>query len=200
MLHPMRLVLGSSSPWRRQVLERLGHPFSFLAPGIDETAIRHPDPSILALALAQAKADALLPRLDDAALLVTCDQVVSCDGELREKPGSAAQARAWLEGYATRPARTHSALVVCHTRSGRRASGVDVAEVRLRPIPADVVEALVAGSVLYSCAGGFALGHPDFDPWLGSIEGSLDSVMGLPLALLEDLLLEVGGPAWRETD
>ena len=113
MLRAMRLVLGSASTWRRAVLERLGCPFETLSADLDETAIRHPDPSALALALAHAKADALLPRLASPALLVTCDQVVSCAGELREKPSDAAQARAWLLGYATEPARTHSAVVVC---------------------------------------------------------------------------------------
>jgi septum formation protein len=198
MLGVMRLALGSASPWRRQVMERLGCPFEGLSADLDETAIRHPDPSSLALALAHAKADALLPRLASPALLVTCDQVVSCAGELREKPADADQARAWLAGYASQPARTHSAVVVCDSRNGARAAGIDVAEVRLRPIPPATIEDLVAGSVLYSCAGGFALGHPDFDPWLDSIEGTLDSVMGLPLALLERLLGEVAGPAWRE--
>ena len=100
------LILGSSSSSRRAILQNLGVPFSVVAAGIDEQAIRRDTPEALVIALAHAKADAVLAKLrspsgavtaDSARspLLITADQVVVHDGRILEKPADAAQARSF---------------------------------------------------------------------------------------------------------
>lgn len=59
----MRVILGSSSPWRKEVLKILGYEFDCMSPDIDEKSIRDSDPHKLTLKIAHAKADALLPQV-----------------------------------------------------------------------------------------------------------------------------------------
>ena len=72
----MKIILGSQSKGRRHVLESMGYEFGVMSSNIDEKAIRFNDPQKLTIALAHAKADALLPRIQEPALLITSDQVV----------------------------------------------------------------------------------------------------------------------------
>lgn len=105
----MRVILGSSSPWRKQVLSQIvGSDFSVLSPNIDEKEIRDPDPAALTIKLAHAKAKALLSKISGEALLITSDQVVVCNGMIREKPETVAECREFLRSYQYYPAQ-----VVC---------------------------------------------------------------------------------------
>ena len=94
---PMRIVLGSGSRYRQQLLREMGYDFEVVSPRIDEKAIRLTDPAELALALAHAKADAVVADLQSPALVITADQVVAHAGQIREKPASAEEARRILE-------------------------------------------------------------------------------------------------------
>lgn len=58
-----QVILGSSSVWRRQVVESLGYKCQYMSPDIDEKAIRHPDPEVLTRKISEAKAAALLPKV-----------------------------------------------------------------------------------------------------------------------------------------
>src|SRR5688572_5143829 len=93
------LILGSSSQWRRKVLESTGRPFEVMSPDIDEKAIRHADPRIMTVNIALAKAAALLPRITVPSILITTDQVAVFDGQVREKPRDGNEARRWLADY-----------------------------------------------------------------------------------------------------
>src|SRR5690625_4361477 len=81
------LVLASSSPYLRQSLERLGLPFRWQAPGIDESLKPNEAPETLVQRLALEKAKALAPQYPDA-LIIGSDQVAVLDGEILGKPGS----------------------------------------------------------------------------------------------------------------
>ncbi len=91
-----RIILGSSSKGRAQVLRNAGYTFEIMKPDIDEKAIGgdrsavDANPSSIALAVAHAKADALYEKLKGKAntLLLTLDQVVAHQGTVREKPES----------------------------------------------------------------------------------------------------------------
>jgi septum formation protein len=108
----MKFILGSSSQWR-QILFQRHFPEQeaiFLSPEIDERAIRHQDAETLTRLIANAKADALVHRLgeqDEDVLLICMDQVVRCQGSIREKPESAKQAP--RSSRATRLAQLQSA-------------------------------------------------------------------------------------------
>ncbi|KAI8913861.1 inosine triphosphate pyrophosphatase-like protein [Powellomyces hirtus] len=196
--HPP-LILGSSSKYRAHLLTAASIPFTILTFPIDEknnipgrTATS--TPSETALAVARAKAAALLAnRAEDVrnALVVTCDQVVSCGGEMREKPKDEAECRRYLKGYESQPAETHSAVVVTNTSTGAVAEGVDVARQHFLPLPAHIIDALIAKRDVMYCAGGFMIDDPIMFPYLGAREGDEDSIIGMPLVLLKRLIEQV---------
>lgn len=186
------LLLGSSSKWRREILESLGvGPFSTLSPDIDEKAIRDADPATMVQLIAAGKMDAILPQLSAPTVVITSDQVIVVDGAVREKPESPEQARHFLASYsAGRPAECFVGVVVHNTATGQRVSACAKATQWFKPIPAEAVERLIAqGDVLW-CAGGFCVEQmTDFEL---RREGEIETVRGLPRQLTLDLLQQVG--------
>ncbi len=187
----MKIILGSQSKWRKGILEGMGYKFDVMSPDIDEKAIRDDDPNELTLKLARAKAEALLPRIKDEVILITSDQVVVCNGEVREKPESEEQAREYLKSYAKYPIETVTAVFAINTKTGKRAEGVDVVSLHFAPIPEDVIEKLISSGDIFTCAGGFSLEIAVLENLLGQIDGERESVIGMPKTLTERLIKEV---------
>jgi septum formation protein len=201
-----RLILGSSSRWRAQVLRDAGYEFLAIAPDIDEKAIRRDDPVQLTVAIAKAKAAAVLARIErdgglprgyEDALLVTSDQVVQMSlGEIMavyEKPASAQEAAMMLGSYGEIGfCVTVTSLVTTRIRTGERMIGVDFARVAFDPIPEDRIAAAIArGDVLGSC-GAFTHEDPDIAPFIRKVYGTKDAVDGMPLYLLERHIASLG--------
>ncbi|MBI2409924.1 Maf family protein [Candidatus Kaiserbacteria bacterium] len=97
----MKIILGSSSKYRKRVLEENGYKFGIMIPDIDEKKIRTEDPYELPLMIAEAKAAALIPKIPDPALLITSDQIVVCDRQVYEKPQTEEEARSFLQKYSS---------------------------------------------------------------------------------------------------
>jgi Maf-like protein len=115
------IILGSSSSNRKFVLNHSRWHYDVIVPDIDEKAIRNPDPYLLPLIIAKAKAAAILSRLDGSRspfVLLTADQIVLYGSEIREKPIDEAQAREFLLSYSEREVSTVSAVVATHYPSG----------------------------------------------------------------------------------
>jgi septum formation protein len=186
----MRIILGSRSKGRMEVLKGMGCRFETMAADIDEKAIRHDDPRTITLLLARAKAKALLPRLRSG-LLITSDQVVVCNGRVLEKPANSGEAREHLEGYAEFPAETITAVVVTDAATLSRSEGVDVAKVIFRRIPPDVVEGLIRSGEILDHAGAFSIEDPLLQDYIVRIEGEPESVMGLPKEMTKRLIEEI---------
>lgn len=188
----MKIILGSSSKARRQILEEHGFEFEIMVPNIDEKQIRTDDFYQLPLLLARAKAQALVPRMTEPAYIVAADQVVICDGELYEKPKSEEEARAYLKKYSDgHPAETVSAVVVINSKTGISAEGVDIAKTFYNQLPDFVVDEFIKHGDPYSKAGGYAIQSPILKPHLKKIVGTIDSIMAMPIDLLKDLLAKV---------
>ena len=201
---PPRFVLGSKSASRRAILEAatVGVPFDVVVPDIDEKAIgdrAHDDPLDLVSKIALAKADALTSSVNTdshpGAVLLTGDQVVTYEGAIREKPASVEEARAFIESYGRAPCGTVGAVCLHDVDSGRRVLGVDVAQITYAPMPAEVVDELVADEMTMWCAGGLMVEHPASAAYLQSIDGGVDNVMGLSSRLVASLLAELRAPA-----
>ncbi len=188
----MKLILGSSSKWRQYILRRMGYEFEVMEPDIDEKAIRHQDPERLVLAIARAKAEVLLPRIAEPALLVTSDQVTVCAGRIREKPESDEEARRFLKSYGDHPAMTVTAVVVTNTATRQAAEGVDIATLYFRPIPDGVIDALIEEGEVMHCCGAFVYEHELLRPFEVRLEGESESIQGLPARLTRDLIGRVG--------
>ncbi len=184
----MNIILGSQSQGRRELLSAMGYAFAVMPAHIDERVIRSEDPSALTLALAHAKADALLPQIHEPVLLITSDQVVVWQGKIREKPAHAEEARSFLWGYAEGPADTVTAVVVTNTATGVRQQGVDVATVWFRRIPEEVIEQVIARGEVFAHAGGFSITDPLLEVYIERVDGTAESVIGLPTALTRRLI------------
>ncbi|WP_027804852.1 Maf-like protein [Paraburkholderia caledonica] len=193
---PPRVILASSSPYRRELLERLRIPFDVAVPAIDETTHAGEAPDATALRLAEAKARAVASALpaDEAALVIGSDQVATYDGLQIGKPGTHDKALAQLQAMRGREVLFHSALCLFDSRS-RTAQSVDViTRVRFRELPDAALEAYLVAETPYDVAGsakseglGIALLeaiHSD-DP---------TALVGLPLIALSDMLLTAGYP------
>ncbi len=194
------LILGSASPWRANVLRARSIPFTTMSPDIDEKAIRHPDARAMTTQIALAKAAALLPKIVEPSLLVTCDQVAVFDGAIREKPRDKDEAVSFLCDYSENLVQTVTSVAVVDTKTRRSRHAVDVATVYFRAIPDDaVVNAVERGDVLGSC-GAFTLEDPAIAPYVEAVQGEgseeeiRTSIDGLPIRKLMRLLLAYG---WR---
>lgn len=198
-----RIILGSSSPWRRKVLAQADIHCEVMSPDIDEKAIRYDDPAILTQALAGAKATAIAARIiSGVALVITADQVAVFKGEIREKPETPAQARAWLAEYGAtgRPVSLVTTVMVSRIGglSPRSLTQTHAIEVALRPIPKDVIDTIVErGGVMLSC-GAMVVEDPGIAPYIVSVTGPgteqdvRTSEQGLPIGPTLDLLARFG--------
>jgi septum formation protein len=196
-----KLVLGSKSWSRKELLQTLDVPFTVAVAGIDESAIRSSNPRELVLKLGHAKANALLvsgcldehARQGDAeragkALLITGDSVVVHKDQILEKPESKQQAREFLNSYGTAPATTVSSIIVVDVDSGRRWDGVAEAEVYFHPMPPEVIEELIDSGGSMESAGGLRIEHPAVERYTHFIIGEKSAVMGFSVSLVEELL------------
>lgn len=115
----MNIILGSSSRFRQEMLSQMGYQFSIVSPDIDEKAIRDADPHKLVMAIALAKAEAILSKIQEPVIVITADQVVTFKGEIREKPTSEKEARNFLSSYGESPIETINAVVVTNSKTNR---------------------------------------------------------------------------------
>ena len=129
----MQIVLASTSPYRREIIARLGLPFEAVAPHCDETPL--PDETALQTAtrLARAKAESLAERFP-AALIIGSDQVALLDGQQIGKPHEFERGVEMLQWMSGRTVLFHSALALVNTASGRVQETVGLTRVTLREL------------------------------------------------------------------
>jgi len=185
------LILASTSPYRRELLTRLGVPFEAHPPGVPEELIAGESATDRALRLAHAKAQAVAQRFPNA-IVIGCDQVAAAGERVLGKPGDAAACRAQLAALSGRTALFHTACTLAGSGAGVHASHVDTTTVVFRTLDAEEIERYVAREQPFDCAGGFkaeALGITLFE----SIE-SCDptALIGLPLIWLAAALRGAG--------
>uniref|UniRef100_A0ACD5ZVM8 Uncharacterized protein n=2 Tax=Avena sativa TaxID=4498 RepID=A0ACD5ZVM8_AVESA len=196
---PFKLILGSSSVARKNILNEMGFDFQVLTADIDERSIRREDPEELVMVLAEAKADAIMSRMnisdyqkegDQPTLLITSDIVVVHEGIIREKPSTKEEARQFLKGYSGGHVSTVGGVVVTNLTTGKKLGSLDKAEVYFHDIPVEVIENLIDEGVVFRVAGGLLLEHPLTLPFVEAVVGSSDSVMGLSKDVANKLIHE----------
>ncbi|XP_059457352.1 uncharacterized protein LOC132187165 isoform X2 [Corylus avellana] len=194
-----KIILGSSSMARRQILAEMGYEFAIMTADIDEKVIRKEKPEDLVMALAEAKADAIVSRLQStdqfkedahATLLITADTVVVYEGIIREKPSSKEEAREFIKGYSGGQAAVVGSVLVTNLKTGKRKGGWDRAEVYFYNIPDEAIDSLIHEGITLNVAGGLMLEHPMTLPFVEAVVGTTDTVMGLPIALTEKFIRE----------
>ncbi len=190
---PRRLVLASTSPYRRALLERLGMAFDVASPGVDEEALRHLAPDAMVRALALQKAEAV--AVDDA-LVIGSDQALDLDGEVLGKPGTAERARSQLERLAGRTHRLLTAVAVRDTATGRVEVALDIHRMTMRALSEAQIARYVALDQPLGCAGAYMLertGAALFERVEADPQTADDTaIVGLPMMKLLMLLRRFG--------
>jgi septum formation protein len=185
-----RLVLASTSRYRRELLARLRLPFDVASPDVDETPGPDEAPPALAGRLAAAKAMAVA-RQRPGAWVIGSDQVASLAGTPLGKPGSRGAALAQLAAMSGRTVEFFTAISLVRS-DGQRLDGFDLTTVRFRQLDADAIARYVDAEQPLDCAGSFkseGLGIVLFD----AIESTdPTALVGLPLIATAKLLREAG--------
>jgi septum formation protein len=188
------LLLASTSPTRRLLLESAALPVETASPDVDERALEAAcaglSPPDLALVLARAKAEAVAVRFPGRVVL-GADQVLDCDGTVFHKPADAEAARAQLARLSGRTHALHSAVVLA---GAVRDAFVETARLTLRPLDDRAIAAYVecAGAErVRASVGGYQLEGPGIHLF-ESVAGDHSTVLGLPLLPLLARLRSAG--------
>jgi len=186
----VKLVLGSASPRRAELLAQLGiTPNAFRAPDINEDPLRGETPRAYVLRIARAKAQAV--ALHDGEVLLCADTTVAVGRRILGKPADAGEAAEFLWALS---GRRHHVLTAVVVRRGERVWErlVDTI-VRFKPLSNPEVNAYLASGEWHGKAGGYGIqGRAGaFIPWL---QGSFSAVVGLPLTETATLLRAAGYP------
>lgn len=148
-----RLVLGSTSPYRRELLARLGLPFDVASPEVDEHPLPAEAPLQTALRLATLKARAVAARCPDDAVVIGSDQVADLDGMILGKPGDHARAKAQLQTMRDQTVRFHTAVCVKRATTGFEQAQVSTVSVRFRALSDEAIDTYLRLEQPYDCAG-----------------------------------------------
>lgn len=189
----MDLILASTSPYRRSLLERLQLPFRCLAPDADETPLPGEAPAALAARLALAKARSIA-RTNPTSLVIGSDQVAALGDRLLGKPGNYANAREQLLASAGQSVQFFTGLALCCESSGFEEVLVEPFRVQFRPLGGAAIDTYLAREQPFDCAGSFkceGLGIALFQQMSGNDPTSLE---GLPLIALTSVLQRAGYP------
>ncbi|MBV0931841.1 Maf family protein [Marinobacterium weihaiense] len=148
------LVLASSSPWRREILDKLGLPYRTKHPEIDETALANESAAVLVSRLAEEKARAVGRSFPDA-LVIGSDQVAVLDDQIIGKPGTHDRATEQLKAASGRSVTFLTGLCLLNTRTGHCQVDTVPYQVHFRPLDDDLIEGYLQHEQPYNCAGSF---------------------------------------------
>lgn len=191
MSSPLQIVLGSTSPFRRELLSRLGLAFSVDAPDVDESHLPGEAPEALVQRLAEAKARAVAERHPHG-LIIGSDQVACIDGEILGKPGTHEKAVEQLQHANGRRVSFYTGLALFNAADGRMQVCCEPFHVHFRPLAAERIERYLLAEKPYNCAGSFkseGLGITLFQRLEGDDPNAL---IGLPLIRLVEMLEKEG--------
>ena len=186
-----KLILASSSPYRRQLLEKLQLEFSCCSTNIDESPNTNEHPQALAVRLSIAKALAARKQFPNH-LIIGSDQVAAFDGILLGKPGSRDQAFDQLKAQSGKKVSFYSGICVCDSNSGEFKTDIDICEVYFRTLSDAQITRYLEKEQPYDCAGSFkseSYGITLFSKIAGEDPNGL---VGLPLIKLIRLLEAFG--------
>lgn len=187
----LRLVLASTSPYRRQLLERFGQRFTVAAPDVDESPLPGETPVDLVNRLARAKAE-VVARRNPRSIVIGSDQIAVFGREILGKPGNPERCIEQLKAVSGQRLTFNTAVHVIQSDTGSNESHLDVTTVYFRKLSDDEITRYVARERPVNCAGGFkaeALGITLFE----RIESQdPTALIGLPLIWLASALRRSG--------
>ena len=186
-----QLILGSTSPFRRQLLEKLGLPFDTAAPETDETPLQGETPEQLVARLAEAKARAVKSQHPEA-LIIGSDQVAVNGGEILGKPHTHDKAMEQLRNASGKHVRFLTGLCLYNAATDHAQVEVVPFDVVFRDLSDEMIDNYLKAEQPYNCAGSFkseAMGIALFERLEGEDPNTL---IGLPLIRLVRMLENEG--------
>jgi septum formation protein len=189
--HPVSIILASASPRRTQLLAEAGYNFTVVRPDIDESAF--PAKAVKAceyarrLALAKAKSVA---RKHPDSLVIGADTVVDFKGQIIGKPADAKQAEQITRKLFSAAHKVITGIALVRLRDNMELVKSDTTTVYPKKMTAEQIAAHIKGGSWRGKAGAYAIKEAG-DEFIERIEGSLTNVMGLPVELLQRMLVKV---------
>jgi septum formation protein len=185
------IILASTSPYRRQLLERLGVPFRSVPPRFDESTYPGEglDPVTLAESLAYRKASSIVSEFPRA-VIIGSDQLVSLDETIYGKPGILEKAIDQLVSMSGRTHRLITALVVLHR--GMTMRHVDVTTLQMRSLDRTAIRRYLERDQPYDCAGSYKLESGGIALFERIETADHTAITGLPLIALTSVLRRIG--------
>jgi septum formation protein len=184
------LVLASTSPFRRELLQRLGLPFETAVPDVDETPMPGETPQALVQRLAELKARAV--GFTRGGLIIGSDQVASTGADILGKPGTHEKAAAQLAFLSGKRVSFYTGLCLLNSASGELQLDMVPYHVQFRALTGTQIEHYLRAEQPYNCAGSFkseGLGITLFERMEGDDPTAL---IGLPLIRLTSMLANAG--------
>ena len=184
------VTLASTSPFRRELLERLGIPFATAAPDVNETPQANETPETLVRRLSEDKARAV--AASHRGLIIGSDQVATTGNNILGKPGTHQRAFEQLQGLSGKRVTFHTGLCLLNTETGEAQLDVIPFIVKFRQLGDDRIERYLQQEQPYNCAGSFkseGLGITLFEYMEGTDPTAL---IGLPLIRLTSMLARAG--------
>lgn len=189
--HTIKIILASSSPYRKLLLEQLRFPFDTLAPNVNEIALPGEEPADLVARLAREKGRVVADQFPDA-LVIGSDQLAECDGEVVGKPGTPENAILQLARFSGRTVDFHTAVAVMRSGSGYLFERTVITRVQFRVLEEGEIQRYVKADEPLDCAGSFkseALGISLLD---SMISPDPTAIVGLPLIAVSQGLRGAG--------
>ena len=189
------LVLGSSSPYRRELLARLGLSFVVHSPDVDEAPQPHERPARLAERLALSKAMAVVQHLQGLhqdPIVIGSDQVADLNGQCLGKPGNHERAAEQLRTMSGQTVLFHTAVAVSRPLTGHIGTHLSTVKVVFRTLDGPTIETYLRREQPYDCAGSAKVEGLGITLLSRVQSDDPTSLIGLPLIALTQLLREAG--------
>jgi septum formation protein len=189
----LRIILGSKSPRRAEILKKLKIPFVQMASNFDETSIRfEKEPAKYASRLAEKKAESLASQFPED-LILTSDTVVYCDGKVYNKPSDEKEAIQFLSELS---GKWHEVLTAVTAQKGSLFfTDVETTRVLFHPLKKDEIVSYVHTFSPLDMAGAYAIQEGGC-LLIARMEGCFYNVMGLPINALKNVLLKMDIDIW----
>lgn len=186
-----RLILGSGSPRRAELMQAAGYQFQVIAPDPEAEkcgVCTETGPAALVMDLAMRKAADVAPRVGSG-ILIAADTVAECQGQILGKPAHAEHAASMLRTLAGKEHRVYTGVCVWPLPDGQPDVRVVTTILKMDDLTDEQIEEYVEGGMWEGKAGAF--GYQDGLDWVHIVQGSESNVVGLPMEALAEMLADI---------
>ncbi len=192
----MKIILGSASPRRKEILSSIINDLVIISPEIDESRLKNEPPIDFSLRISEEKAASLIKTTGSpsySSLLITSDTTVTISNEILGKPASYDEAIAMLKRLSGRIHRVISSITIMQLEKGKKIilsrTDCEITEVTFNRLNSDDIEAYLKKINYRDKAGAYAIQHHG-DMIIRSVKGSITNVIGFPLRLFFSMIVK----------